>query len=1117
MTEGQGHPQILNLPESSRMAALIQSHDWGNTPLGEVSAWPPSLWTALHFCLNAPFPMAIAWGEQLIVLYNDAWRSLPDNQYPQSLGQPAEQVWSSDWTWLGPQLQHVLKASQTSPAPKWEAASDRASKLPQWRYTYSPIYMESGMGCCSIGGVLITVAQPASMVNGDGAGLAGAMNSEKLDPSEAASPPLSIQTSERLQHLAANVPGVVYQFVRHADGTIEFTYLSPRCRELLEVSWDDRQLAAHSSDLIWSLTHPDDRERVRWANQQAFERGEPFDLEFRVVTPTGRLKWVRATSQPSQQPNGTVIYTGLILEITDRKQTEAALRCSEERFRLATRAVDGLVFDWNIQTDEVYRSEGLYRLCGIYPETVEAGGDWWRQRIHPADLHQLEAFWCNTLATADDRYECEYRIRHQDGHWVNVWERGYLVRDQSGQVVRVVGSTSDITARRRTEAILREAEDRLRLALESANLGTWDFNPSTGQFAGDDCCKAMFGLLSNQDLRYEDLLACVHPADRSRIEQASQQALQPAHGQFEQEYRVIGIEDQVERWIAAKGKAFFDANGQPIRFIGTVLDITDRKRSELALQNSEERYRFLSENIPQLVWTCLPDGRCDYWNRQFYEFTGWGFDRIKDFGWVSLLHPDDFQRCLQEWQTCLNSGEMYRTELRYRHLDGSYRWVLCQALPMCNEQGQIVKWFGTSTDIHDQKQLEEEREMLLRREQTAREQAETANRIKDEFLAVLSHELRSPLNPILGWTRLLQTRQFDSAATQRALEIIERNAKLQTQLIEDLLDVSRILRGKMTLNVYPVELAPVIQGAIETVRLAAEAKGITIQTHLTTATVSGDSARLQQIVWNLLSNAVKFTPASGQIKVSLMLVAQPAETGLFTVDGAEEHRDQAKSDKIGYAQITVEDNGKGINLNFLPYVFDYFRQEDSKTTRQFGGLGLGLAIVRYLTELHGGTIQAHSAGEGKGAAFILRLPLLAPAKTVECHPIDRVPLSPASLQGVQILAVDDEPDMRELLQTLLQEFGAQVQLAASATEALQQLESYQPDILISDIGMPDMDGYMLMRQVRSRSTQLPAIALTAYAGEFDQRQAIIAGFQRHVAKPIEPECLVQAILGLVER
>jgi PAS domain S-box-containing protein len=428
-----------------------------------------------------------------------------------------------------------------------------------------------------------------------------------------------------------------------------------------------------------------------------------------------------------------------------------------------------------------------------------------------------------------------------------------------------------------------------------------------------------------------------------------------------------------------------------------------------------------------------------------------------------------------------------------RH-DGTLFNLYGYAAPLFDEQGKSRGAIGAFLDITERKVAEAEREQLLERERVARETAESANRVKDEFLAVLSHELRTPLNPILGWTRLLRTGKVDRQKTALALETIERNVKLQTQLIEDLLDVSRILQGKMTLNVCPVDLAVTIEAAKETVRLAAEAKSIQIQTELepTSKQVMGDPNRLQQVVWNLLTNAVKFTPPGGQVHVKLEYVGTDA-------------------------QITVKDTGKGISPEFLPYVFDTFRQADGTITRKFGGLGLGLAIVRHIVEMHGGSVRAQSPGEEQGAKFTVRLPLLS--TTVQPNQNGNALQDSPNLSGIQILVVDDEPDSRELISFVLSTAGAQVTTAASAREALEILQKSRFDILVCDIAMPEMNGYMLIQQVRAwaveQGGQIPAIALTAYAGELNRQQAIAAGFQHHISKPLEPEELIGAIALLL--
>ena len=401
-----------------------------------------------------------------------------------------------------------------------------------------------------------------------------------------------------------------------------------------------------------------------------------------------------------------------------------------------------------------------------------------------------------------------------------------------------------------------------------------------------------------------------------------------------------------------------------------------------------------------------------------------------------------------------------------------------------------ISWQGNAylvslRDITELKRAEAERIQLL-------EQAQAANRAKDEFLAVLSHELRTPLNPILGWTQLLQNRQLNEAQTEKALAIIERNANLQVQLIDDLLDVSRIIQGRLKLQNSPINLKTVIANALETVQLAAQAKSIQIQTHLApVGLVQGDPTRLQQIIWNLLSNAIKFTPASGCVEVRLAAIGTDV-------------------------QIQISDTGQGIASQFLPYVFDYFRQADSATTRSFGGLGLGLAIVRQLVELHGGSVTADSPGIGKGATFTVTLPMLASQGETSA----REPAATAqpNLAGVRVLVVDDEADTRDLLVFVLEPVGMVVKTAASAAEALKLIELFRPQLLISDIGMPGMDGYELIRAIRALPLQqsgIPALSLSAFSSDSDRQRSLEAGFNEHLTKPTDLERLVSIIAQII--
>jgi signal transduction histidine kinase len=434
------------------------------------------------------------------------------------------------------------------------------------------------------------------------------------------------------------------------------------------------------------------------------------------------------------------------------------------------------------------------------------------------------------------------------------------------------------------------------------------------------------------------------------------------------------------------------------------------------------------------------------------------------------------------------------------------RWLAFAASPVLNELGRAVGAVQVIQDVTERKSAELERDQLLARERVARVEAErllttaqAANRIKDEFLATLSHELRTPLNAMLGWSRILLSRTMHDAETRRGLETIARNARAQAQLIDDLLDMSQIVSGKVRVEAQRLELAPIVEAAVESVMPSAEAKSIVIRRAIDreAGPVLGDPSRLQQVMWNLLINAVKFTPSGGSIDVGVRRTGADAE-------------------------IVVHDSGVGIQEDFLPHLFERFRQADSSITRKFGGLGLGLSIVKQLVELHGGTVDAESGGAGRGATFIVRLPIRArgevgaPSRET---PMSAPPSAPrvtlVSLAGLKILVVDDEADARDLLQMVLEEAHAEVIVAASAADGLALVQSAAPDVIVSDIGMPERDGYQLIRDVRSldpsRGGRTPAVALTAFARAEDRSCAVLAGYQLHVPKPIEPHELVAAV------
>lgn len=519
----------------------------------------------------------------------------------------------------------------------------------------------------------------------------------------------------------------------------------------------------------------------------------------------------------------------------------------------------------------------------------------------------------------------------------------------------------------------------------------------------------------------------------------------------------------------------------------------------------------LMDQIPLGICILQADYEVVFWNRYLEEWTKISRDQIE--GHSICEYYDHFRQPLYANRLApifiggpptIFSSQLHKHVIPAAFSDGKKRIQHTTVTAIPADEGEGFYAMLSIQDVTDLTfRVQEYRQMrdraLAEAEQRrlAQERAEMANRVKDEFLAIVSHELRTPLNPILGWSKLLLDGRLSEATTQRALETIARNATLQAQLIDDLLDVSRILRGKLNLQWQTVDFAFVVHAALDTVRLMAENKAVTLYfEHDVSTVVRGDVTRLQQVVWNLLTNAIKFTPEGGCIHISL------------------------RSEKQQIV-LSVQDTGQGIAPDFLPYVFESFRQADASTTRRIGGLGLGLAITRHLVELHGGKIEVQSSGTGQGATFTVKLPTTQSQFQIhsQCIDVDAQDDLP-SLTGVRILVVDDQQDARDLLQFVLEGCGAIVTTAGSADEAIAALNDHPLDLLVSDLGMPDRDGFDLIHLVRSRADErgkIPAIAVTAYTSELTQQQTTLAGFQRHLVKPLNPYELVQAASQLVVR
>jgi PAS domain S-box-containing protein len=1028
------------------------------------------------------------------------------------------------------------------------------------------------------------------------------------------------------------------------------------------------------------------------------------------------------------------IFMSVALTITllaeKGKRAESHLKVSERRFRQLADNIDQVFWVYDLKESKVIYTNPAYEtIWGDARENLYKGHHTFIEILHPEDRERVIASLERQHGGA--RTEEEYRIVRRDGtvRWIH--DRAFPVRDERGEMMRVVGIAEDITERKAADKALREQTE----AVETVNrvgqmlAGELDLHKLVQAVtdAATELTGAHFGSFFYNILDERGASFMLYTLSGVPREAFAHFPMPRATDLFGPTFRGEGtilIEDVRVDPRYGKNSPYFgmpeghlpvvsylavpviSRSGEVIGglFFGheevgvftersariveglaaqaaVAMDnarLFDSVKAERANAEANERYyRFLAEAIPQIVWTAQPNGSTDYFNQRWYDYTGINTEEALDWGWPRVLHPDDMQPSVERWKRAVETGEIYEIEYRFRRAsDGQYRWHLGRAMPLRDEAGEIVKWFGTCTDIHDRKRTEESQRFLaeasevlassLDYEETlaalarlivptladwcavdmitdertihrlavahqdpskvalaweldslypqqmgdmegvakvirtmqpelypnvpeellalvARDaghlkilrelglksamvvpliahnrvlgtisfigaesgkrfnaadlafaedlahraalavdnarlyrDAQEVNRLKDEFLATLSHELRTPLTAVLGWTRLLGTGQLDDTTERRALDTIERNAQAQVQLIDDILDVSRIIRGKLRLNVRPAELTHVIEAAVDSVRPAAEAKGIRLQVVLDprAGPVSGDPDRLQQVVWNLLTNAVKFTPKEGRVQVLLARVNS-------------------------HLELTVSDTGEGIEEKFLPFVFDRFRQADPSTTRVHGGLGLGLAIVRHLVELHGGTVTAESRGLGQGTTFKVSLPLMimqqpefasggresaATGTTAGAHPTagGRLTLEcPPELEGLRVLLVEDEPDARDLLVAVLTQCRAEVRAVSNAEDALLQLEAWQPEVLISDIEMPGEDGYTLIRKIRrlppERGGKIPAAALTAYARAEDRMRALLSGFQLHVPKPVEPAELTAVVASLAGR
>jgi PAS domain S-box-containing protein len=809
------------------------------------------------------------------------------------------------------------------------------------------------------------------------------------------------------------------------------------------------------------------------------------------IPETGRSGFFDGYYSPRHDENGIVIGgVAIIRDVTDRKRAEAsAIEAHRLSFHVENTPL--AVIEWDHEFRVLRWSPAAERLFGWTSAEVlgKRFSDW--NFVVQEDVEAVHQV--GKLQNQGNEHHGILRNRNYTkvGAVVNCEWYNSALYDNNGKLVTVLSLVLDITVATRIEEALRKSETQYRLLFESNPHAMWVYDQETRRFlAVNNAAIHHYGYsrqeflsMTIEDIRppediplLKDYLTNVNPT----YNRAGEWRHQKKDG------TIINVEITSNR---------LDFEGRSAVFV-LANDITERKVAEKALRESEDRYRDLVDNSHELICTHDLEGRVISVNPWASRVLGYPQERLIGMNIRDGLLPE-YRKEFDEYIHKVKTEGSAKGVMRVRTSSGETRlWEYYNTLRTQGVETPIVRGMA-----HDAT----ERRLALEREKEARREAEEANRVKDEFLSTLSHELRTPLTAIMGWSNMLLHGDVDQSKHQQAIETIARNANSQCQLIDDLLEVSRIITGKLRLDFVACDLQPIIEAACDSIRPAAEAKGVHLHLLLQpeVGEVLGDRERLQQVVWNLVSNAVKFTPGTGEVDVKLKRINS-------------------------HVEITVSDSGAGIHPDFLPHVFDRFRQADGSTTRSHGGLGLGLAIVRHLVELHGGMATADSAGLGEGSTFTVRLPLMLsaevqvridPQKPVHTRISTEQP--PASLEGLRILIVDDESDARELVTAMLGRSGAIMKAAASAKEAMDLVESWKPDVLIADIGMPVEDGYGLIKRLRAmpkeQGGQTPAVALTAYARTEDRIRALSEGYQVHLSKPVDRSELAAVVARLVER
>jgi PAS domain S-box-containing protein len=865
------------------------------------------------------------------------------------------------------------------------------------------------------------------------------------------------------------------------------------------------------------ITHPDDLESD-WNQARRLMAGEieNYSMGKRYYHKDGSVVWVNMTVSLAHKADGSPDYFVTVVEdISARKRAEETLREREERLSLASKASGLGVFEWDVRSDlAIWENERMYEIFGhSHADGTVSRTQLIEEYAHPDDAATLQRALDEGMKSGGV-IRAIFRIHSKDGaaRWLDL--SGSFELSSDGAPIRMIGVLADITERKLAEETMRESVQRFTRFMRHLPGLAW-IKDLQGRYvyANAAAMKAFNAQMEELYGRTDDVI--FPPEVAARFKENDQRALANEEGIFVIE--TLEQEDGVLHYSAVRKFPIPGQDASGTNIGGIAIDITESRHADEALRQSEERLAGIVSSAMDAIITVDEDQRIILFNEAAEQM--FGCPAAETMGQtIYRFIPDRFRSAVAEQvQRHGDTGGANRVMGRpgagaALRADGA-EFPIEASISTVDVGGRKLHTV-ILRDITELKQAEAEREQLAR-EQVARAAAEAANRSKDEFLAMVSHELRSPLNAILGFSRMLRLGPVDRDAINKVTAVIERSAKAQLQIIEDLLDSARIITGKLRIELEPIDLVPVLEGALDTVRPMAEAKEISLAADIgpEPEETLGDSTRLQQVVWNLLTNAVKFTSEGGRVELRM----------------------EKDADNV---RIIVSDTGKGIEPELMPFIFDPLRQADSSSVRRYGGLGLGLSLVKHLVELHGGTITAASGGPGQGSTFTVTLPrrqlkFIAPPTPAitprEVRLEDAILLDQdLSLDGVSVLVVDDQEEARVVLTQTLSGYGARVTAVSSGAEALAFLshppDSRQPDTLILDIAMPEEDGYSVLEKVRrleaergDATDRIPAIALTAYGRSEDRLRALKAGFHMHVAKPVEPAELAVAISNLMIR